>query len=422
MEGEAFGHRRRWAAARRKKTRTVGRLPPAFWFLVLFVTISLLARGAAILDPVDFLALQSIRKALDDMPGSHFFASWDFTGDPCDFSGVFCAGDRVVALSLGDPRAGSPGLTGRLDPAVGSLSTLAELSLVPGRVIGPIPATISRLASLRFLALSRNFLSGSIPTGIGELRQLRTLDLSFNQLSGPIPAGLAGIPALSNLVLCHNHLSGGVPPFYSPSLVRLDLKHNELSGGIAALPASLQYLSLSWNQLTGPVDGVLDQLGRLNYLDLSMNRFSGPIPMRVFTFPLTTLQMQRNLFTGPVRPDANVAIPTVDLSYNRLSGSISPMFATVRSLYLNNNRFMGEVPAGFVARLMDAGMQVLYLQHNFLTGIEIKPAAEIPLSSSLCLQYNCMVPPAVQTACPLKAGREKTRPTTQCMDWKGRRD
>lgn len=396
--------------------------PPVFWFLALFVAMSPLAPGGAILDPVDFLALQSIRKALDDMPGSHFFASWDFTGDPCGFSGVFCAGDRVVALALGDPRAGSPGLTGHLDNAIGSISALAEFSLVPGRVIGPIPATISQLANLRFLALSRNFLSGPIPAGIGELRQLRTVDLSFNQLSGAIPAGLAGSPALANLVLCHNHLSGGVPTFYSPSLVRLDLKHNELTDGVAALPASLQYLSLSWNRLSGPVDRALDPLDRLNYLDLSMNRFSGPIPARVFTFPLTTLQLQRNQFTGPVQPGAEVAIPTVDLSYNRLSGAISPMFAAVRSLYLNNNRFTGEVPAGFVARLMDAGMQVLYLQHNFLTGIEIKPAVEIPLSSSLCLQYNCMVPPPVQTACPLKAGREKTRPTTQCMEWKGRRD
>ncbi|KAA8550922.1 hypothetical protein F0562_002606 [Nyssa sinensis] len=374
----------------------------------------------AILDPVDFLALQSIRKALDDMPGSNYFSTWDFTSDPCNFAGVYCDGDKVIALNLGDPRAGSPGLTGRLDPAIGKLSALAELTVVPGRIIGTLPQTLSQLKDLRFLAVSRNFISGDIPETLGQLRGLQTLDLSYNQLSGCIPWSIGSLPALSNVILCHNHLSGSVPPFASQTLTRLDLKHNDLSGSVSptSLPPSLQYLSLSWNQLTGPVDRLLTRLSGLNYLDLSMNRFTGNIPGNVFTFPITNLQLQRNSFAGPVQPVDQVTIMTVDLSYNRLSGEISPMFSTVQNLYLNNNRFSGQVPGSFVDRLLAANIQILYLQHNFLTGIEINPTAEIPLSSSLCLQYNCMVPP-VQTPCPLKAGKQKTRPTGQCIEWRG---
>lgn len=60
--------------------------------------------AAGILDPVDFLALQAVRRSLDDMPGSAFFDGWDFTADPCGFPGVFCDGDRVASLALGDPR------------------------------------------------------------------------------------------------------------------------------------------------------------------------------------------------------------------------------------------------------------------------------------------------------------------------------
>ncbi|KAL3717546.1 probable leucine-rich repeat receptor-like protein kinase IMK3 [Eucalyptus grandis] len=374
----------------------------------------------AILDPNDFLALQSIRKSLDDMPGSTFFSSWDFTADPCNFAGVLCDADRVIALNLGDPRAGSPGLTGRIDAAVGRLSSLAELTVVPGRVYGSLPQTLYQLKSLRFLAVSRNFISGEIPANLGLLRSLRTLDLSYNQLTGAIPRAVGTLPELSNLILCHNKLSGSVPPFVSESLTRLDLKHNDLSGtlGPLTLPASLQYLSLSWNQLGGPVDGVLSRMDRLNYLDLSMNRFSGPIPARLLAFPITNLQLQRNWLEGPVEPASQVSIPTVDLSYNRLSGQISPMFSTVQNLYLNNNRFTGQVPGSFVDRLLAANIQTLYLQHNFLTGIEINPTADIPLSTSFCLQYNCMVPP-VQTPCPLKAGKQKTRPTSQCSQWRG---
>ncbi|XWS76467.1 hypothetical protein CRYUN_Cryun01aG0178800 [Craigia yunnanensis] len=387
-------------------------------FLVALLQCRFLA--FAILDPLDFLALQSIRKSLNDLPGSNFFASWDFTSDPCNFAGVYCESDKVISLNLGDPRAGSPGLTGRLDPAIGKLSALAELSIVPGRIFGLLPQSISQLKDLRFLAISRNFISGDIPATLGQLRRLKTLDLSYNQLSGEIPRSIGTLPELTNVILCHNHISGSVPPFLSQVLTRLDLKHNALTGSLApdSLPPSLQSLSLSWNQLTGPVDRLLSRLDQLNYLDLSLNQFTGPIPGRLFSFPITNLQLQRNLFYGPVQPADQVTISTIDLSHNRLSGQISPMLSSVQNLYLNNNQFTGQVPASFVDRLLSASIQILYLQHNYLTGIEINPTAEIPLSSSLCLQYNCMVPP-VQTPCPSKAGKQKSRPTGQCNEWKG---
>lgn len=386
----------------------------------LFYVILFQQCADAMLHPIDFLALQAIRKALNDLPGSKFFSSWDFTSDPCSFAGVYCARDKVIALNLGDPRAGSPGLTGRLDPAIGKLSALAEFTVVPGRIFGALPESFSQLNNLRFLGVSRNFLSGRIPAGLGKLRRLQTLDLSFNQLTENIPWAIGTLPALNNVILCRNHLSGSVPPFISQRLTRLDLKHNRLSGSLLpmSLPSSLEYLSISWNQLTGPVDHLLTRLNRLNYLDLSLNRFTGFIPGNLFRFPLTNLQLQRNQFTGRIFPDGLVTIPIVDLSFNRFYGEISPLFSNVQILYMNNNRFSGQVPGIMVDRLLSANIHVLYLQHNFLTGIAISPATEIPARSSLCLQYNCMVPP-VQTPCPLKAGKEKSRPTAQCGGWKG---
>lgn len=393
---------------------------PSCFLLFCLCLIQTQILVVAILDPTDFLALQSIRKSLEDMPGSDFFSSWDFTADPCNFSGVLCDSDKVIALNLGDPRAGAAGLTGRLDAAIGKLSSLAEFTVVPGRIYGALPQTVSSLKNLKFLAINRNFISGEIPAELGELRSLRTIDLSYNQLTGKIPPTVGSLPGLTNLILCHNRLSGSMPRFDSQSLTRLDLKHNTLTGSLGpnSLPPSLQYLSLSWNQLTGSMDRVLTRLEQLNYLDLSLNQFTGPVPGRIFSFPLSNLQLQRNQFSGSVEPVDQVAIPTVDLSFNRLSGQISPMLASVQNLYLNNNRFSGRVPASFVDRLLDASIQILYLQHNYLTGIEISPTAVIPERSSLCMQYNCMVPP-VETPCPLRAGKQKTRPTTQCNQFKG---
>ncbi|KAH0738691.1 hypothetical protein KY290_037396 [Solanum tuberosum] len=391
-----------------------------FLLLMFLFHVIVIQQCGAMLHPIDFLALQAIRKTLNDLPGSNFFSSWDFTSDPCSFAGVYCAGDKVIALNLGDPRAGSPGLTGRLNPAIGKLSALAEFTVVPGKVFGVLPESFSQLNNLRFLGVSRNFLSGRIPAGLGKLRRLQTLDLSFNQLTGNIPWAIGTLPALNNVILCHNHLSGSVPPFVSLRLTRLDLKHNALSGSLLpmSLPSSLQYLSMSSNQLTGPVDHLLTRLNRLNYLDLSINRFTGCIPGNLFRFPIANLQLQRNQFTGRIYPAGLVTIPVVDLSFNRFYGEISPLFSGVQILYMNNNRFMGQVPGIMVDRLLSASIHVLYLQHNFLTGIAINPAAEIPVRSSLCLQYNCMVLP-VQTPCPLKAGKQKSRPTAQCGQWKG---
>ncbi|KAL2485547.1 Leucine-rich repeat (LRR) family protein [Abeliophyllum distichum] len=227
-----------------------------YWFVFLFHLIFLFRFNIfvhAILDPIDFLALQSIRKSLDDLPGSNYFASWDFTSEPCSFGGVYCDGDKVITLSLGDPRAESPSLTGRIDPAIEKLSALAELTIVPGRVNGSLP---------------------------------QTLDLSFNHITGSVPRSIGTLPALSNVILCHNRLSGTVPSFVSQSLIRLDLKNNNFSGSLfpVSLPLSLQYLSLSSNLLAGPVDRLLSSLNRLNYLDLSVNRFSGCILGNIFTF------------------------------------------------------------------------------------------------------------------------------------------
>ncbi|KAK9051638.1 hypothetical protein SSX86_028266 [Deinandra increscens subsp. villosa] len=105
--------------------------------------------SSAILDPNDFLALQSISKSLSDMPASKYLSSWDFTSDPCNFAGVFCSGERVVALNLGDPRADASGLSGTLDPAIGKLTNLTEFTVVPGRITGAVPATLLELMNLR---------------------------------------------------------------------------------------------------------------------------------------------------------------------------------------------------------------------------------------------------------------------------------
>ncbi|XP_078446944.1 uncharacterized protein LOC144715814 isoform X1 [Wolffia australiana] len=387
------------------------RNPQTPTILALFLLLlSLSPPTSAILHPIDFLALQSLPDSLSSRP---FFSSWDFSSDPCSFPGVLCSQDRVVSLSLGAPH--HP-LSGRLPPSLSNLSSLSSLSLSPGLVSGPIP-DLSPLQNLRFLALPRNRLTGHLPLSLTRLPLLQTLDLSFNLLHGGIPPTLAGIPPLQNLVLSHNRFSGELPPF-TAELRRLDLKKNNFSGELPRLPSSLRYLSLAGNGISGGISAV-GGLRDLRFLDMTGNRFSGGIPPAVFGLPLESLRLGRNRFSGEVTAAAAVGIPAVDLSFNRLSGGVPAELSTVRRLYLNNNGFTGEVPGRMVERVMEEGMDVLFLQHNFLTGIQLNPSAEIPPGAAVCLQYNCMVPP-VAPPCPVAAGAAKSRPAAQCVEWRGR--
>ncbi|KAJ3688459.1 hypothetical protein LUZ61_017623 [Rhynchospora tenuis] len=381
-------------------------------YFYLFISFA-----SAILHPVDYLTLQSIHRSMSDLPGSSFFSSWDFTTDPCTtFTGVSCSGGRIVSLSLGDPRAGSAGLAGTLPPSIGRLTALTDLSLVPGRVTGTVPPAIFRLPNLRFLALSSNLLSGRLPDSFSPF--LRTIDISSNRLSGFLPASLFHLRDLTTLIMSHNRFVGRLPNQVSSPLIHLDLKNNLLSGQIPTLPSSLQYLSLSSNHLSGQVETSLAKLVNLNYLDLSFNLLSGPIPGTLFSFPIRSLQLQRNSFSGHLNPTSPVHEGALlDLSYNQLTGTIPKELSMAGTIYLNSNKFFGEVPGEFVQRLVDGKIRLLYLQHNYLTKMVIWSGAVIPVSASVCVQDNCMVPPVDLTSCPVRSGRRKSRPAWQCNVW-----
>ncbi|KAF7053599.1 hypothetical protein CFC21_061481 [Triticum aestivum] len=378
--------------------------PGVFLLLAAVLLTVAVQPAAATLHPVDYLALQAVRRALTDLPGSGFFASWDFTGDPCGFAGVSCSGDgRVVTLALGDPRAGAPGLSGAFpSAALARLSALSSLSLVPGRVSGGLSSAVAALPSLR---------SPFSPA-------LRTVDLSKNSFSGRIPSSLLQIRSLRTLVLSHNSLSGEIPKTVSSPLVHLDLRNNRLSGGVPPLPVTVVYLSLAGNRLSGRVGGVLRRLTRLSFLDLGGNWFSGEEPGEVFSFRIGYLQLRKNAFSDELRPAGRLPSgSTVDLSHNALSGRVPAELASAAAVYLNGNKFAGAVPAEIVAAAEGGRMRVLFLQDNFLTGISVRG---LPSSAPVCAHWNCVAPPpTVVAACPAKGGRGRRRPPAQCGGRRG---
>ncbi|XP_043700467.1 LRR receptor-like serine/threonine-protein kinase ERECTA [Telopea speciosissima] len=402
-----------------------------FLLLFLFLTHQSLQQQQQQISAADLAALHDIRNSLRDLPHSDFFSTWDFAApNPCStFTGLLCSPDpsatatpllRVTSLTLGTGLAGSPGLVGSLTPALSNLTALTQIVLYSGFVSGSIPPQLGTLKNLRVISLTNNRLSGPIPCSLSTLPNLHTLDLSGNQLGGPVPASLTRLPSLKVLILASNHLSGELPNV-TTQLLHLDLKNNRFSGLLPSMPLSLRYLSLCKNEMWGPLN-VLVRLSELVYLDLSMNSFSGSIPESLFRPTLSSLLLQRNNLSGGVpRTLADDATlygegSIVDLSHNILSGELSPVLAGVEILFLNSNRLIGIVPDEYVRSVSVGSMKTLYLQHNYLSGFPLEPGSPpLPDSASLCLSYNCMVPPIGTMTCPANAGGLFSRPAYQCQ-------
>ncbi|XP_016433854.1 uncharacterized protein LOC107760335 [Nicotiana tabacum] len=404
-----------------------------FLLLLLFVLLSTIEQAQG-LNPIDLSALRDIKNSLTDInPSSSnaFFTSWDFTAsDPCStFAGITCSTNslfprRVTSLTLGSGLSDSPGLAGTLSPSIANLSELTQLVLCAGIVTGPIPSQLGTLKNLSVVSLTNNRLTGSIPTSIFTLPNLHTLDLSHNQLTGTIPGSISGLTELKVLIIGSNKLNGEIPRLLPAELLHLDLSNNQFSGMLKkSMPLTLRYLSVSRNRLWGPLN-VLESLSELVYLDLSMNRFSGPITSSLFRSTLSSMFLQRNYLTGgvpqlPLSPSTAAVYgsgSTVDLSHNSLTGKLTGILAGVETLFLNNNRFNGEVPKEYVESVYSGNTKTLYLQHNYISGFPVESGLLLPDSVALCLSYNCMVPPLPVEfmACPASAGEEVSRPANQC--------
>ncbi|KAG4958248.1 hypothetical protein AAZX31_13G005700 [Glycine max] len=390
--------------------------------LLLLLLIVLISPSSSSLHPTDLNALLSIKNTLTEVsPTKPFFSTWNLTApDPCSsFSGVTCFLSRVSILSLGTP---SLPLAGTLPAeSISQLTELTQLILSPGIVTGPIPPQLARLTKLRVISLPSNRFTGTIPS-FSSLIKLHTLDLSHNQLAGSLPPSLTELPQLKVLILASNTLTGTLPRTINSPLLHLDLKNNQFTGPLPiALPSSLRYLSFSQNLMWGPLTNGLEALSELVFLDLSMNHFSGPIPAQLFSFPaLSNIFLQRNNLSGELGLGPRSGFgpkpgSIVDLSHNALGGELSTVLEGVESLFLNNNRFVGSVPEVYIKSVCRGSTRTLYLQHNYLTGIPIRDGTVVPDTASLCLSYNCMVPPpTVMMTCPASAGGVSARPEAQC--------
>ncbi|GAB2228017.1 hypothetical protein Droror1_Dr00009846, partial [Drosera rotundifolia] len=297
---------------------------------------------------------------------------------------------------------------GSIPSGIGRMKGLNYLGLDSNHLSGQFPSSIWNLSLLTFLSFGFNNIEGSLPTSIGlTLPHLKHLHIQSNSLVGSIPPSLSNLTHLRTLLAGSNSFTGKVPfdarnmvnltqlsfelndlGFGEPGemdflgslvncseLVSLLLDHNHLGGALpsslANFSASLQFLGLHYNQITGNLPSGLGNLANLSVLNLQYNNLTGTLPSdvgRLSMLGVATFAMNR--FSGTIPPSfGNLSrLNKLLLGDNRLQGAIPPSLASCKSLDLldmNSNELTGTIPSQLFDLTLSFG---LFLGGNRLQG------------------------------------------------------
>lgn len=281
--------------------------------------------------------LLEFKKGIQKDPHNSVNGKWDlvsvsnFDGCPSSWTGVSCDENGNVSAIVLD-RLGLGGelkfqtliglrslknlslsgndFTGRLVPALGTLSNLQHLDLSSNRFYGPIPERINDLYNLNYLNFSANEFNGGFPVGRLNLNQLKVLDLHSNRLYGDIGLLVSQLRNVEYVDLSHNEFYGGLSigsdnvSSLANTLKSFNLSYNRLNGGFFDVDSlmlfrNLVVLDMVHNQIIGELPS-FGSLPNLRVLRLGYNLLSGSVPGELLnrSLQLEELDLSGNAFTG----------------------------------------------------------------------------------------------------------------------------
>ncbi|XP_066334196.1 probable LRR receptor-like serine/threonine-protein kinase At3g47570 [Miscanthus floridulus] len=254
-------------------------------------------------------------------------------------------------------------------------SNLQQLFLTENNFSGSIPSEIGNLGNLTVLQLEGNRFSGRIPETLGNLGRLFVFSLANNILSGRIPESIGNLESLSELYLQENNLSGSIPP------------------GIKGCK-NLVMLNLSHNVLQGSIPPEILSISSLSKgLDLSYNKLTGSISSNIGRLiNLGFLDISNNHLSGVIPHTLGdcILLESIHLEVNFFYGSIPLSFSSLRGITkmdLSQNNLSGEIP-NFLETF--SSLQLLNLSFNNLDGV-VPTGGPFSNSSRVFLEGNKML-------------------------------
>ncbi|CAI9116060.1 OLC1v1017111C1 [Oldenlandia corymbosa var. corymbosa] len=269
-------------------------------------------------------------------------------------------------------RLGGNNLQGSFPFGVTNCSVLEELNMSSSSLSGTLP-DLSSLQSLKLLDLSGNFLQGKFPMWLANLTNLEVM--SFNQNLGfdqwELPENVSRLTKLRNMTLSSCNL------------------HGKLPASVGNM-TSLIHLELSGNFLVNQLPPELGQLKILQTLQLCNNQLEGEIPEEFCNMiELRDIDISGNMLTK--LPESLLALPrvsSIDLSNNRLNGSISRKIGNAKylsELFLQNNRISGLLPGEISGAI---NLVKMNLSNNLLSGPIPPEIGNLTNLTFLLLQHN----------------------------------
>jgi LRR receptor-like serine/threonine-protein kinase FLS2 len=238
-------------------------------------------------------------------------------------------------------------------------------------------SSLLNLAYLRLLVLSNNPLNDILPSSIGNLStSLETLYIDNCDIKGSIPRDIGNLSKLMALSLTFNELAGPIPTtvrrLYELQILHLD--NNQLEGSIPSDLCHLDHLFelyLGHNELSGPIPTCVNNLTSLRYLYLDSNQLTSMIPLNLWSLTyILEVNISSNYLNGPLSFEIGnlKVLRLLELSRNQLSGHIPTTIVGLKditNLSLANNRLEGSIPKSFGALV---SLEFLDLSCNNLSG------------------------------------------------------
>ncbi|XP_039840036.1 receptor-like protein 15 [Panicum virgatum] len=264
--------------------------------------------------------------------------------------------------------------TGHLPMDISSVfPNLTVLDASYNNISGYLPPSLCNINDLEFVDLSNNKLTGEVPVCLfTECGSLEFLRLSNNNLGGPILGGANNKSICGGTIfLDSNNFEGPLPNNLSGEVSIMDFHDNKLSGELDVsfwnIP-SLEFLSVASNSLTGQIYPMICKLTGLSYLDISNNDFEGSIPNCSSKLMLDFLNMSSNTLSGfPSYFFNSSNVEVIDIRYNRFMGSLDWIqhLYQIKMLLLGGNMFEGHISAKLCHLQY---LNIIDLSHNRLSG------------------------------------------------------